>query len=105
LENSGAKKAVLLLPQESTWQVRAITLIDQHSNEQTEIQTILNPQLLDNCQDIPVTIIHYVKNTQQTIVIDNCKTDIPGVIGEYMLQHQPQSVLCTPIINQASLVG
>ncbi|MBR8834995.1 MAG: PAS domain S-box protein, partial [Stigonema ocellatum SAG 48.90 = DSM 106950] len=101
LENSGAKKSVLLLPHQHTWQVRAITLID----EQTDIQTILYTQLLDTCQDIPVRIIHYVKNTQQTIVIDNCKTHIPGVIGEYMLQHQPQSVLCTPIINQGNLVG
>jgi PAS domain S-box-containing protein len=83
-----------------TWQIRAITLI-----EHEEIQTILEPQSLFNCQDIPVKIINYVKNTQQTVVIDNCKTDIPGLIGEYMLQHQPQSVFCTPIINQGHLVG
>ncbi|QFS48164.1 ATP-binding sensor histidine kinase [Nostoc sphaeroides] len=101
LENSGAKKVVLILPQEEdTWEVKAITFI-----EHEEIQTILNSQLLDNCQDIPVKIINYVKNTQQTIVIDNCKTDIPGVIGKYMLEHQPQSVLCVPIINQVHLVG
>ncbi|OYD91788.1 histidine kinase [Nostoc sp. 'Peltigera membranacea cyanobiont' 213] len=100
LENSGAKKSALILPQDDTWQVRAITFI-----EDEEIQTILKSQLLDNCQDIPVNIIHYVKNTKQTVVIDNCQTDIPGVIGEYMLQHQPQSVLCTPIINQGHLVG
>ncbi|AVH67649.1 trifunctional serine/threonine-protein kinase/ATP-binding protein/sensor histidine kinase [Nostoc sp. 'Peltigera membranacea cyanobiont' N6] len=100
LENSGAIKAVLLLPQENIWQVRAITFID---NE--EIQTSLSPQSLDNCQDIPVKIIHYVKNTQQTVIIDSCKTDIPGLIGEYMLSHQPQSVFCTPIINQGLMVG
>ncbi len=70
-----------------------------------EIQTLLSPQSLFNCQDIPVKIINYVKNTQQTVVIDNCTTDIPGLIGEYMLQHQPQSVLCTPIIHQGHLVG
>ncbi|MBN3894880.1 MAG: AAA family ATPase, partial [Nostoc sp. NOS(2021)] len=100
LENSGAIKAVLLLPQENIWQVRAITFIDHE-----EIQTSLSPESLDNCQDIPVKIIHYVKNTQQTVVIDNCKTDIPGLIGEYMLSHQPKSVFCTPIINQGHLVG
>ncbi len=100
LENSGARKAVLLLPQENIWQVRAITFIDHE-----KIQTSLSPELLDNCQDIPVKIIHYVKNTQQTVVIDNCKTDIPGLIEEYMLSHQPQSVFCTPIINQGHLVG
>ncbi|MDZ8105929.1 MAG: ATP-binding sensor histidine kinase [Nostoc sp. DedQUE12a] len=101
LENSGAKKVVLILPQqENTWEVKAITFI-----EHEEIQSILNSQPLDNCQDVPVKIINYVKNTQQTIVIDNCKTDIPGVIGEYMLEHQPQSVLCVPIINQGYLLG
>ncbi|KYC40505.1 serine/threonine protein kinase [Scytonema hofmannii PCC 7110] len=100
LENSGAKKSVLILPQEDTWQVRAITFINHE-----DIQTLLSPQSLFNCQDIPVKIINYVKNTQQTVVIDNCTTDIPGLIGEYMLQHQPQSVLCTPIIHQGHLVG
>ncbi|MBN4003879.1 ATP-binding sensor histidine kinase [Nostoc sp. LPT] len=100
LENSGAKKAVLLLPQENTWQVRAITLIHHQ-----KIQTILDPQLLDTCQDIPRNIINYVKHTQETIVINNCQTDIPGVIGEYMLEYQPKSILCTPIINQGHLAG
>ncbi|MEH2238281.1 ATP-binding sensor histidine kinase, partial [Nostoc sp.] len=100
LENSGAKKSALILPQDDTWQVRAITLI-----EHEEIQTIPNTQSLDNCQDIPVNILNYVKNTKKTVVIDNCKTDIPGLIGEYMHRIQPQSVLCTPIINQGHLVG
>ncbi|MBN3893155.1 MAG: AAA family ATPase [Nostoc sp. JL31] len=105
LENSGAKKAVLILPQDNTWQVRAITFINHGANSQIDIQTIFESQSIDNCQDIPVKIINYVKNTQQTVVIDNCKTDIIGLIGEYMHRTQPQSVLCTPIINQGRLVG
>ncbi len=100
LENSGAKKVALILPQNDTWQVRAITSINHQ-----EIQTILESQSLDTCQDIPVNIINYVKNTKQTVVIDNCKTDMIGLIGEYMHRMQPQSVLCTPIINQGCLVG
>ncbi|MEH2453754.1 ATP-binding sensor histidine kinase [Nostoc sp.] len=105
LENSGAKKSALILPQGDTWQVKAITFINHGSNSHIEIQTILNSQPLDACQDIPTTIINYVKNTQQTVVIDNLQTDIPGVIGEYMYRIKPQSVLCTPIINQGHLVG
>ncbi|WP_017651913.1 ATP-binding sensor histidine kinase [Fortiea contorta] len=100
LENSGAEKSVLILSQDDTWQVRAIAKLDQD-----KIQTTLNSQSLDNCEDVPVKLIYYVKNTQQTVVINNCKTDIPGVIGQYMLKYQPQSVLCTPIINQGHLVG
>ncbi|WP_414545069.1 AAA family ATPase [Nostoc sp. CCY0012] len=105
LENSGAKKSALLLPYADTWQVKAITSIHEQKNSPTPIQTLLNSQLLDTCEDIPRNIIHYVKNTQQTVVIDHCKTDIPGLIGEYMLKHQPQSIFCTPIINQGKLVG
>ncbi|MEA5550763.1 ATP-binding sensor histidine kinase [Anabaena cylindrica UHCC 0172] len=101
LENSGAKKSILILPQEDIWQVRAITFI----NPQAQIQTILDPQALDTCEDIPRKIINYVKNTQETIVIDNCQTAISGVIGEYILEHRPKSVLCTPIINQGHLVA
>ncbi|WP_293073273.1 AAA family ATPase [Okeania sp. SIO3B5] len=100
IENSGAKKAVLMLPQDRTWQVKAITLVSQQ-----EIQTTLASQLLDNSPDIPIKIIHYVKNTQQTVLINNCQTNIPGLIGEYMLKNQPQSVLCIPMVHQENLVG
>ena len=100
LTNSGAKKVVLILPQENTWKIQAISLLAQG-----EIKNVFPQELLENCQDIPLNIIHYVKNTQETIVINNCQTDNSSLIGKYMLKHQPQSVLCTPIINQGHLVG
>jgi predicted ATPase/signal transduction histidine kinase/tRNA A-37 threonylcarbamoyl transferase component Bud32 len=105
LENSGAKKSALILPQEDIWQVKAITYVNYSLDSQIKIQTLLNSQLIDTCEDIPRKLIQYVKNTQQTVIIDNLQTDIPGVIGEYMLQHQPKSVLCIPILNQGHLVG
>ena len=105
LENSGAKKSVLILSQDNIWQVRAITFVSHNDKLQGEIQNILASESIDISKDIPNKIINYVKNTQKTIVIDNCKTDISGVIGEYMMEHQPKSILCTPIINQGHLVG
>ncbi|MBD2301853.1 ATP-binding sensor histidine kinase [Nostoc sp. FACHB-190] len=102
LQNSGADKSALILNQDDVLQIRAITSINAEINS---LQTIISAESLDEYQDIPVKIINYVKNTQQTIVIDNCQTDIPGLIGEYMLTYQPQSVLCTPILNQGNLVG
>ncbi|MEA5573044.1 AAA family ATPase [Calothrix sp. UHCC 0171] len=105
LENSGAKKTALILSENGNLQVKAITFINHQDNSPTQIQTILKSQPLENCQDIPIKIINYVKNTQQTVVIDNCKPDIPGLIGEYLLEFQPKSVFCTPIINQGHLIG
>ncbi|WP_143438461.1 ATP-binding protein, partial [Hydrocoleum sp. CS-953] len=100
LENSGANKVVLILPAENSWEVKAITWSDREG-----IQTMLTQQCISDSQDIPVRIIHYVKNTKKTIVINNCQTGIPGLIRHYMLSHRPQSVSCNPIINQGHLVG
>ncbi|MHC5755251.1 MAG: GAF domain-containing protein, partial [Nostoc sp.] len=105
LENSGAEKFALILSEDGNLKVKAITFINHQDNFSIPIQTILKSQSLDTCEDIPRKIINYVKNTQKTIVIDNCQTEIPGLLGEYLLEFQPQSVFCTPIINQGHLVG
>ena len=102
LENAGAKKCVLILPHEDEWQIRAITCINSKDNV---ITTVQSSQLLDDCPEIPIKLIQYVKRTREPLVIENCQTEISGVIGDYMLQYQPKSALCTPILNQGHLVG
>ncbi|MBO3460734.1 trifunctional serine/threonine-protein kinase/ATP-binding protein/sensor histidine kinase [Aetokthonos hydrillicola Thurmond2011] len=54
--------------------------------------------------DLPVKLIQYVKNTQQVVMIDNLKTNLP-VIDEYLTRKQPKSLLCLPIINHGQLIG
>ena len=99
-------KSILILPQEDdTWQVRAITFISNEDKQQDTIQNILASESINRSEDIPKKIINYVKNTLKTVAIDNCQTDISGLIGEYMLHHYPKSVLCTPIVNQGKLLG
>jgi GAF domain-containing protein len=105
LENSGAKKFALILSENGNLKIKAITFINHQDNFSNPIKTILKSQSLDTCEDIPRKIIKYVKNTQKTVVIDNCQTDVAGLLGEYLLEFKPQSVLCTPIINQGHLVG
>lgn len=105
LEISGAKKIVLILPQDNAWYVRAITFISYENKPEGKIQNILLLQPIDTCKHIPGTIINYVKNTLETLVIDNYQIDIPGLIDQYLLKHQPKSVLCQPIIKQSNLLG
>ncbi len=102
LENAGAKKCVLILPHKDEWQIRAIICINSKDNV---ITTAQSSQLLDDCPEIPIKLIQYVKRTLEPLVIENCQTEISGVIGDYMLQYQPKSALCTPILNQGHLVG
>ncbi|AFZ03707.1 ATP-binding sensor histidine kinase [Calothrix sp. PCC 6303] len=102
LVNTGAKKSALILPNHHEWQLRVITYVIDGKDSLT---TTFQQESLDKCQEIPIQLIQYVKNTKETVVIDNCQTQISGVISAYMLQHQPKSVLCMPILNQNNLVG
>ncbi|MBX9252796.1 AAA family ATPase [Desmonostoc muscorum CCALA 125] len=95
LQNSGADKCVLILPQDETWEVRAISTL-----ETTEI--CFEP--LEGHSNVPIKLIQYVKRTQSVVAIENLQTDLP-VIDEYLLQCQPKSVLCLPILNQGQLIG
>ncbi|MEM9926601.1 MAG: AAA family ATPase [Cyanobacteria bacterium P01_D01_bin.50] len=96
LQNSGGDGCALILPnRDGEWYVEAIATPDK---------TELTSQPLENNPNLPTTLIHYVKNTQEVVVIDNLNTDLP-VIGEYLLEEQPKSVLCLPILNQGHLIG
>jgi PAS domain S-box-containing protein len=96
LQNSGGDRCALILLNESgEWQVRAMS---------TSNKTQLCAEPLTNNPHVPVKLIQYVKNTQEVVVIDNMKTTLP-VIGDYLRQHQPKSVLCLPLLNQGHLVG
>ncbi|MFN6481724.1 MULTISPECIES: AAA family ATPase [unclassified Nostoc] len=96
LQNSGGDRCALILPSENeVWEVRAIA---------TPTETELYSEPLENNPNLPVKLIQYVKNTQQVVVIDDLKTDLP-VIEDYLTLQQPKSVLCLPILNQGHLVG
>ncbi|MBD2598129.1 AAA family ATPase [Nostoc spongiaeforme FACHB-130] len=96
LQNSGADRcALMLLSETGEWQVRAIATLNE---------TQLCAEPLINNPHIPVKLIQYVKNTQEFVVIDNLETTLP-VIGDYLRQHQPKSLLCLPLLHQGHLIG
>ncbi|NEQ51457.1 MAG: AAA family ATPase, partial [Leptolyngbya sp. SIO3F4] len=97
LQNSGGDSCALIIPNETgLWQVRAVAT------------SAGNPQLctatLTSNSNLPVKLIQYVKNTQKVVVIENLETDLP-VIDDYLIEHQPKSLLCLPLLNQGHLIG
>ncbi|QIR36191.1 AAA family ATPase [Tolypothrix sp. PCC 7910] len=96
LQNSGGDRCALICPNaDGEWQVVAIA---------TPQTTQLYSELLNGNPNLPVKLIQYVKNTQQIVMIDNLKTDLP-VIDEYLIRQQPKSLLCLPIISHGQLIG
>jgi predicted ATPase/signal transduction histidine kinase len=96
LENAGADKGVLILNNADTWEVVA-----QCDNGICQLSTLL----LDQSPNLPSTIIHTVKRTQQTLLINNLEQDKTFTADPYLIRQQPKSLFCTPIFNQGKLIG
>ncbi|MBE9063648.1 ATP-binding sensor histidine kinase [cf. Phormidesmis sp. LEGE 11477] len=96
LQNSGGDLCTLVLPDaDNNWRVEAIA---------TPEAVKLCSEPLENNQQLPAKLIHYVKNTRALVLIDNLKTDLP-VLDSYTAQKQPKSLLCLPLLNQGQLIG
>ncbi|MEL6814304.1 MAG: AAA family ATPase [Cyanobacteria bacterium J06598_3] len=96
LQSSGGDRCALILPDaDENWKLQAIATL--------ETSRLCAEPLTGNTQ-LPVKLIQYVKNTQQVVAIDQLQTDLP-IIDDYLRQHQPQSLLCLPLITQGKFMG
>jgi PAS domain S-box-containing protein len=97
MENAGAKKTALLLLQDGNLMVEALA-------DATQNISILSVPL-SSVKEIPVTVINYVKHSLKTVVIDDATAQNNFSADPYLMQEQPKSVLCTPILIQGKLIG
>jgi PAS domain S-box-containing protein len=99
LQNSDAETCLLALPNfQDEWKIRSHSTVTA-----TEILTHqLDSALIDNIE-YPGNLIDWVKNTQATIVCDaRQQLEITDL---YLLEYQPQSVFCLPIVRQSKVLG
>ncbi|MCU0543187.1 MAG: AAA family ATPase [Oscillatoriaceae cyanobacterium Prado104] len=96
VENSGADKAALFLDRDGELEV-VIKYLDN---------TILclSPKPVDECQHFPTGVVRYVDRTLESVITD-AKTHPSIASDPYFIKYQPQSLLCTPILNQSKLIG
>ncbi|WP_257236738.1 GAF domain-containing sensor histidine kinase [Nostoc sp. 'Peltigera malacea cyanobiont' DB3992] len=97
MENAGAQKAALLVLKQENLVVEAIATID-------EGVTLLSVPL-STSQDIPITLVNFVKHSLKTVVLDDATAQTDFIADPYFMQQQPKSVLCTPILNQGKIIG
>jgi PAS domain S-box-containing protein len=99
LENAGAQKGCLILEKNNQFFVEAINSWDGNNN-------LNRPSILvDESLDIPQTVINYVINTQEILVLANASVDPITKNCPYIQKHQCQSILCLPILAQGKLIG
>jgi PAS domain S-box-containing protein len=97
LESAGASKGALLMPQNREWFVEAVATLDQP----IWVQAIA----LSNSSEIPHALINTVKHSLQPVVIVDAAAHPTLATDAYVVQHQPKSMLCIPILQQAKLVA
>jgi predicted ATPase/signal transduction histidine kinase len=97
IENAGAEKGVLILLEGDSLVIVAQCVNSKKCN--------LRATPLLGSQEIPVTLINYVWRTQETLVLNDANAEVTFAADSYIIQHQPKSVLCTPIKNQGKPIG
>jgi len=95
IENAGAERGFLILPQDDKWVIEAEGAIDK------EEVTVLH--LLPVETHLPEAIISYVARTQESVVLADARQEGLYTENPYIKAHQTQSVLCFPIVYQQQL--
>jgi len=101
LKNSGAQTgSLIVLEQESKNFLAAISIVNNFPKiefDRYELEALK--------QNLPTSIINYVKFTSQPIILDEHLENTIFVADPYLIKHQPQSILCFPISHQQTLIG
>ena len=54
---------------------------------------------------VPLTIVNKVKRSQQPLLLENASQETAFAGDGYIQQHQPQSILCLPLVDRGQLIG
>jgi predicted ATPase/signal transduction histidine kinase/tRNA A-37 threonylcarbamoyl transferase component Bud32 len=95
IENAGAERGFLILPQDDKWVIEAEGALDK-----TEV-TVLHS--LPVSHYLPEAIISYVARTQENVVLTDARREGLYTDNPYIKAHQTQSVLCFPVVYQQQL--
>jgi PAS domain S-box-containing protein len=99
MESAGAQRGYLILSTQGKLLIEAEGKIDD--NPVTVLQSIE----VENCQELSCAIVNYVARTQESVVLDDAVRSGQFTNDPYIQKHQPKSILCVPLINQAQIIS
>ncbi|MEG4133085.1 AAA family ATPase, partial [Microcoleus sp. Pol11C1] len=97
VQNAGAQTGALIWDEGGKWRVAV------HCTNRQDCH--LESLLLEESKAIPLSIINYVKRTKEILVFDRASAQTTWAGDPYIIEHQPKSVLCTPILHQGKVMG
>nr|MDZ8039034.1 PAS domain S-box protein [Nostoc sp. CreGUA01] len=97
IENAGAETGTLVLLEGDQ-----LTVVAQCSGSR---QCYLEKFAVADCATIPVSVIHSVERTSETLVFDDAVSESSFSTDPYIQHQQTRSLLCMPILKQNQLIG
>ncbi|TQV88249.1 diguanylate cyclase domain-containing protein [Aliikangiella coralliicola] len=107
LENAGAQQGGIVINDEDTLTLEVFGQVDSQK-QAIECQLLskkLDVTFSDAGSFLPNTLIRYVRQTQETLVLNKPVDDQRFLQDSYLQNNKPKSVLCLPIIGQGKLVA
>jgi len=105
IANAGAQKCALILQEQDKLAIEASGFAGGASIETFCVTSMLQSIPLESSQEIPVSVINYVWRTRETLVIADAQAETTFAHDSYIIERQPKSILCSPIVNQGQLTG
>jgi predicted ATPase/GAF domain-containing protein len=104
LENAGAEKGFLLLEKAGELFVEAFGGVDA---DEIAVRRSIPLGRLETSDRLflPLSAIDYVARTQESVVLHDATTEEIFATDPYIVDRQPRSILCTPILHQGRLTG
>ncbi|MBW4562740.1 MAG: AAA family ATPase [Mojavia pulchra JT2-VF2] len=99
LENAGAETGFLILEKAGNLLIEAFGSVAQD-----EI-TVQQSTPVESSQQLPLSIINYVRRTQENVVLNDANLEGVFATDTYIINYKPKSVLCMPIVHQGKLIG
>ncbi len=100
LEHAGAQKATMLLSHDERLYVEAIASVDGGSTRR-----LSPPIALEDCEEVPQSIIQFVARTRQALVLADATKEDVFTQDVYVKDFQPLSVMGLPIIARNEAIG
>ena len=99
LEHAGAQRGLLIVPHGGAQRLEA------EATTSGDTFTVRFRQTSVSAADLPDTVLHYVVRTQESVILDDASAQNVFSADEYIRRNRVRSILCLPLIKQATLIG
>jgi PAS domain S-box-containing protein len=99
IEHAGAERGLLILPRGDTLQIEA-----EATTSGDDVIVHLRDEPVAPAA-LPESVLHYVLRTREGVILDDAATQSPFATDPYIHQRQARSILCLPLLTQATLIG